>query len=196
MRFNNPNETLKPNMYTNVKIFGGPKNNTIVIPLEGLIRTGREERVIISLGDGKFEAKKVRAGIESGNFVEILEGVNENDLIVTSGQFLIDSEASMRASINRMESPAKSNMSTMKSKITVTSGSGVIKKIIADENKLNMFHDPIDALGWPAMTMDFIVTDDIQIEDLSVDDKVIFQLEQNNDRYRITSIRKTNKDGL
>jgi Cu(I)/Ag(I) efflux system membrane fusion protein len=91
-----------------VKIFGGAKENTIVIPLEGLIRSGREERVILALGDGRFEARNVRAGIESGNYVEILQGVQEGDDIVTSGQFLIDSEASMRASLNRMTDPEMS----------------------------------------------------------------------------------------
>jgi len=105
LRFDNPGERLKPNMYANVKIFGGAKENTIVIPLEGLIRTGREQRVIIALGEGRFEARNVKAGIESGNYVEILEGVNEHDEIVTSGQFLIDSEASMRASLGRMTDP-------------------------------------------------------------------------------------------
>ena len=108
LRFDNPGERLKPNMYANVKIYGGAKENTIVIPLEGLIRSGREERVILALGDGRFEARKVRAGIESGNYVEILEGVEEGDAIVTSGQFLIDSEASMRASLNRMADPGMS----------------------------------------------------------------------------------------
>ena len=96
-------------MYANVKIYGGAKENTIVIPLEGLIRTGREQRVIIALGDGKFEARNVRAGIESGNYVEILEGVNQGDKIVVSGQFLVDSEASMRASLNRMTEPDRAD---------------------------------------------------------------------------------------
>ena len=90
-------------MYANVRIFGGPKKNIIVIPLEGLIRTGRDERVIIDLGDGRFEARNVVAGIESGDYVEIMQGVEEGERIVTSGQFLIDSEASMRAGIVRME---------------------------------------------------------------------------------------------
>ena len=113
LRFENPGERLKPNMYANVKIFGGAKQNTIVIPLEGLIRTGRDERVIIALGEGKFEARNVRAGIESGDYVEILEGVSEGDKIVVSGQFLIDSEASMRASLNRMTETDENDMSEM-----------------------------------------------------------------------------------
>lgn len=113
LRFDNPGERLKPNMYTNVKIYGGAKENTIVIPLEGLIRTGREERVIVALGEGKFEARNVSAGIESGDYVEILTGIEEGDEIVTSGQFLIDSEASMRASLNRMSDTDESDMSDM-----------------------------------------------------------------------------------
>jgi len=117
LRFDNPGERLKPNMYANVKIYGGAKNNVIVIPIEGLIRTGRDERVIIALPDDvsdaakekesrkpdqKFEARYVTAGIESGDYVEILQGVSEGENIVTSGQFLIDSEASMRASLTRL----------------------------------------------------------------------------------------------
>ena len=103
LRFENPDEGLKPNMYANVRIFGGPRDNIIVIPLEGLIRTGRDERVIIDLGDGRFEAREVVAGIESGDYVEIMQGVDEGERVVVSGQFLIDSEASMRAGIKRME---------------------------------------------------------------------------------------------
>lgn len=103
LRFDNPDEGLKPNMYANVRIFGGPRENIIVIPLEGLIRTGRDARVIVDLGDGRFEAREVTAGIESGDYVEIIQGVEEGDAIVVSGQFLIDSEASMRASLGRMD---------------------------------------------------------------------------------------------
>jgi len=105
LRFENHDEGLKPNMYANVRIFGGPKENIVVIPLEGLIRTGREERVIIDLGEGRFEARDVVSGIESGDYVEIMQGVEEGEHVVTSGQFLIDSEASMRAGIKRMHKP-------------------------------------------------------------------------------------------
>lgn len=115
LRFANPDERLKPNMYANVKIFAGAKNDIIVIPLEALIRTGRAERVIIALGDGRFAARNVNAGIESGNFVEIVEGIEAGENVVVSGQFLIDSEASMRASLNRMSVPvaAKSSADVM-----------------------------------------------------------------------------------
>jgi Cu(I)/Ag(I) efflux system membrane fusion protein len=112
LRFPNPDETLKPNMYANVKIFGGPKDDVVVIPIEALIRTGREERIIIALGEGRFESRQVRAGIESGEWVEILDGVEPGETIVVSGQFLIDSEASLKASMNRMSSPAMEEKET------------------------------------------------------------------------------------
>jgi len=105
LRFDNPEEALKPNMYANVRIFGGPRENIIVVPLEALIRTGRAERVIIALGEGRFEAREVQAGIESGEWVEILAGLDTGEEVVISGQFLIDSEASLKASLIRMSVP-------------------------------------------------------------------------------------------
>jgi len=213
LRFDNPGELLKPNMYANVKIYGGAKENTIVIPLEGLIRTGRNERVIIALGDGKFEARKVTAGIESGNYVEIINGVNEGDQIVTSGQFLIDSEASMRASLTRMAEPAGEDMSDMQNADSsvntpaemdagkTVSANGVVKVIMTEDRKLNLQHEAITDLGWPAMTMDFALEDGVDINGLSVDDKVLFQLQERDDRYLITSVHKmdtsnSNSEGM
>ena len=199
LRFDNPGEKLKPNMYANVKIFGGATEDTIVIPLEALIRTGREERVIIALGEGRFEARIVTAGIESGDYVEILEGLDADESVVTSGQFLIDSEASMRASLNRMsdaDSSESSDASTDASK--AVSGNGVIKAINADDNTLNLQHDPIDELGWPAMTMDFSVMADVDLSNLSVEQTIMFQLEKHGDNYMITSVHvmeAPNKEG-
>ncbi|HEB83322.1 MAG TPA: efflux RND transporter periplasmic adaptor subunit [Gammaproteobacteria bacterium] len=191
LRFDNPGEKLKPNMYANIKIYGGATEDTIVIPLEALIRTGREERVIISLGDGRFEARQVTAGIESGDYVEILEGLDAGETVVTSAQFLIDSEASMRASLNRMEDPAKEAADTAVKSVT---GSGVVQSINMDEKTINLQHEPIDELGWPAMTMDFDVMPDVDLGQLSVNEKVMFQLEKHGDNYMITSIHAMTED--
>jgi Cu(I)/Ag(I) efflux system membrane fusion protein len=105
LRFDNPDEALKPNMYAHVKIFAGAREGIIVIPVEALIRTGRESRVVIALGEGRFASRTVTAGIESGDWVEILSGLEPGEEVVTSGQFLIDSEASLKASMTRMQSP-------------------------------------------------------------------------------------------
>jgi len=199
LRFENPDEKLKPNMYANVKIYGGAKEDTIVIPLEALIRTGREERVIIALGEGRFEARTVKTGIESGEFVEILEGLDADENVVTSGQFLIDSEASMRASLNRMSGADSAESSDTSADVSkAVSGNGVIKAINAEDNTLNLQHDPIDELGWPAMTMDFSVMGDVDLSGLSVEQTIMFQLEKHGDNYMITSVHVMegpNKEG-
>lgn len=102
LRFDNPDEQLKPNMYANVNLFAKPKRKVLSIPREALIRTGNEQRVIVDVGDGKFMPMKVRVGMETDTRVEILSGLAEGDRVVTSSQFLIDSESSMRASLSRL----------------------------------------------------------------------------------------------
>ena len=102
VQFDNPDQTLKPNMYADVRIFAGPRNNVLSVPREALIRTGKSERVIVALGEGRFSAREVVSGMESGNRVEITRGLSEGEEVVTSGQFLIDSEASLKASFGRL----------------------------------------------------------------------------------------------
>lgn len=103
MTFANPDVNLLPNMYADVTIAGRPAQNVLTIPTEALIRTGDEDnRVILALGNGRFRAQPVTPGIESGGRVAILSGLKEGEIVVTSGQFLIDSEASLKASLERL----------------------------------------------------------------------------------------------
>ena len=104
--FENPDEVLKPNMFANVSIHGGPKQDVVILPREALIRTGGDARVILAEGKGRFRPRKVVVGIESGDWIEIQKGLTEGDRVVTSGQFLIDSEASLKASLQRMQAPS------------------------------------------------------------------------------------------
>jgi Cu(I)/Ag(I) efflux system membrane fusion protein len=89
-------------MFAEVKIYGGPQRDTLMIPAEALIRTGERDTVVTSLGDGRFQPVDVVVGARSNGKVEILSGLKEGDEIVTSGQFLIDSESSLQASFRRM----------------------------------------------------------------------------------------------
>lgn len=98
----NPDYILRPNMYTQVTIFDNDSDDVLKIPREALIVTGDRSSVIKSLGDGKFTSVDVVAGLYSGGEVEIKSGLKEGDIIVTSGQFLIDSEANLRASFKRL----------------------------------------------------------------------------------------------
>lgn len=105
LRFDNPDETLKPNMYASVTIDAGQTQEVLQIPREALIKTGGAPRVIIALGEGRFSPREVVAGIESGDVVEIRHGLSEGEQIVTSAQFLIDSEASLKAGLKHMSEP-------------------------------------------------------------------------------------------
>lgn len=103
MTFVNPDVTLLPNMYADVTIMGAPEKDVLTIPSEALIRTGEtNNRVILALGSGRFRAQPVTPGIESGGRVAILSGLKEGETVVTSGQFLIDSEADLNASLQRL----------------------------------------------------------------------------------------------
>ncbi|NNF97731.1 MAG: efflux RND transporter periplasmic adaptor subunit [Halobacteria archaeon] len=190
LQFENPAEALKPNMFADVTIYGGAKTDIILIPREALIRTGQEERVILSEGGGRFRQRKVVAGIESGDWVQIVSGLEPGDEVVTSGQFLIDSEASLKASLARM-SGGSAVIQESHAKVTKhIIGTGVLREIRAKENKVNMQHDPIPALGWPDMTMDFKIKPDVSLEGLESGDAVEFELEESDDGYVITVIQQ------
>jgi len=102
LQFDNPEEALKPNMYADVQVFAKPKRKVLTIPREALIATGDQNRVIVALGEGKFIPMNVRVGMKTDRGVEILQGLSEGDEVVTSSQFLIDSESSLKASLARM----------------------------------------------------------------------------------------------
>jgi Cu(I)/Ag(I) efflux system membrane fusion protein len=99
----NPDRVLMPNMFVEITISGEPKKNILIVPRETVILSGERETVIKALGDGHFQPAEVTSGLWAGPDVEIISGLQENDDVVVSGQFLIDSESSLRADLLRME---------------------------------------------------------------------------------------------
>jgi len=102
LRFDNVSEDLKPNMYADVSIFAKPKKDVLAIPREALIRTGNEKRVVVAIGEGKYVPMSVQTGMETDSSIEIIRGLGEGDDVVTSSQFLIDSESSLKAGLAKM----------------------------------------------------------------------------------------------
>jgi Cu(I)/Ag(I) efflux system membrane fusion protein len=98
----NQNGNLKPNMLVDVEIFGGPKHGVLAIPLEAVIDDGQQKRVVKRLGNGKFEVVEVITGTQSRGVVEVVSGLTVDQEIVTSGQFLIDSESQIQANLRRL----------------------------------------------------------------------------------------------
>jgi Cu(I)/Ag(I) efflux system membrane fusion protein len=103
LRFDNKGETLRPNMFARVVIDGSAIDNIVHVPREAVIRGGSSSRVVVALGDGRFQSREVLIGIESGDRVAVRRGLKEGERVVTSAQFLIDSESNIDVALERME---------------------------------------------------------------------------------------------
>lgn len=97
----NPNGLFKPEMFAGVEIIGKELPASPVVPENAVIRSGTRDLVILSLGNGKFMPKPVALGINSDGYYQVLNGLNDGDKIVTSSQFLIDSESNLKAAISQ-----------------------------------------------------------------------------------------------
>ena len=105
--FDNPDRLLKPEMFADVTIQSSQAVKAIVVPTEAIIRSGTQNQVFVVHDSGKFEPHVVTLGIESNGKVAILEGIKANDRVVTSAQFLIDSESKLREATAKMISIPK-----------------------------------------------------------------------------------------
>jgi membrane fusion protein, copper/silver efflux system len=104
--FANKDGALKPGMYANVAILAGTQRNALLVPTEAVIRTGKRTVVIVAESEGRFRPTEVTLGPEHEGTMVILAGLEEGQQVVTSGQFLIDSEASLRGAYQRIEGEA------------------------------------------------------------------------------------------
>jgi Cu(I)/Ag(I) efflux system membrane fusion protein len=102
----NAGRRLAAGMRADVLIEGSGARQALLVPQEAVIRTGRSERVMVALGEGRFVAREVRSGAESGADIEILQGLAPGEQVVVSGQFMIDSESQVRSSLRRYEDVA------------------------------------------------------------------------------------------
>lgn len=105
LRFDNPGLALRPNMFARVTI-EGPARETLSVPRAALIRGERLNRVVLDLGNGEYRAQPVTPGFEAGDRVEILEGLEAGQSVVTSAQFLIDSESNLDSALAKLSEQA------------------------------------------------------------------------------------------
>ena len=102
MVFDNSELLLRPDMFADVRIKADAQSDAIVIPAEAVIRSGDRTQVFIVRGPGKFEPRIVTLGLESDGLVSVLVGVKAGDEVVTSAQFLVDSESKLREATAKM----------------------------------------------------------------------------------------------
>jgi Cu(I)/Ag(I) efflux system membrane fusion protein len=185
LKFNNENGELKPNMFANLVIQAESPSETILVPREAVIRTGDMDRVVLALGDGQFKSIEVTTGRSDNNSIEILDGVDAGDRIVTSAQFLLDSESSKTSDFKRLHHGEDAEEATAE-QVTVEA---TINDVMSDSRMLNVTHSPIEAWDWPEMTMDFKVEKNVDMSALKAGLEVELDIRKDEDgSYTITRI--------
>jgi Cu(I)/Ag(I) efflux system membrane fusion protein len=165
---------LKPGMFANVQLSSGVKP-ALLAPTEAIIRTGKRTLVMLALPGGRYQPAEVQIGGSAGEKTEILAGLSAGERIVASGEFLIDSEASLSGvrarAIGGTPMPPPAAKATKLSETT-----GHIETVSKDS--VTISHQPVADLGWPAMTMTFRVEQPGLVSGFRKGDRVRFAFDQ------------------
>jgi Cu(I)/Ag(I) efflux system membrane fusion protein len=144
----NPGGRLVPGMFVQMQFMDTRSTASLVIPTEAIIQTGKRIVVMLAEADGRFRPVDVEIGIETDGQTEIKRGLQAGQRVVTSSQFLIDSEASLKGVESRLNAEPAAPVSTPRH-----NGEALVESIGRDV--ISLSHGPIPSLKWGAMTMDF-----------------------------------------
>jgi Cu(I)/Ag(I) efflux system membrane fusion protein len=161
----NPGARLAPGMFASLSFTPAQARATLLVPSESVIRTGTRTVVILADEKGMFRPVNVEAGAESGGETEIVKGLAAGDRVVLSGQFLIDSEASLRGTLTRMQ--------PVVTEAAVHRAAGRIDRVAAEG--LTITHEPVPSLKWPTMTMEFLPPKGGLPPGLKAGDRIVFE---------------------
>ncbi len=166
----NPGGRLVPGMFATIDFASRASAQMLLVPTEAVIQTGERTVVMVAQGEGRFAPVDVAIGVQAGGQTEIREGLEAGQKVVVSGQFLIDSEASLKGTIRRMDPmPATKD----KSAAAAHRGEGKIENI--DGDSITLSHGPIPSLQWGSMTMDFKAPPSGLPKTIAVGDTVTFE---------------------
>jgi Cu(I)/Ag(I) efflux system membrane fusion protein len=168
VKFENTDRQLLPNMFTQVIVHTKSDRPVLLIPREALIQTRAQDRVVLALGEGRFKSIAVKVGRLDQTHAEIIEGLKEGELVVSSAQFLLDSESSKTSDFNRID-----QRDDYPEIIWVAA---VIESQSSADRLVSVTHDAIDAWNMKAMTMNFSVADHIDIHSLMPGTKLHMQI--------------------
>ncbi|NAW80776.1 efflux RND transporter periplasmic adaptor subunit, partial [Vibrio sp. V43_P6S15P86] len=171
LKFPNPNGDLKPNMFANIALQPVTDNAVMTIPKSSVIRSGGMTRVVLSEGDGKYRSTRIKVGREADDKIEVLQGLSQDDRIVTSAHFMLDSESSQTADLSRISSPTEAKVETVWAK-------GEITDVMKDHRMLTINHQPVAKWDWPGMVMNFTLADDVDVGTLQKGQAIEFEIQK------------------
>ncbi|SPK75668.1 RND family efflux transporter, MFP subunit (plasmid) [Cupriavidus taiwanensis] len=147
----NQGRQLLPGMFVAARFEAAPGPDRLLVPTESLIRTGTRTLVMVATGAGGFSPVEVKTGIASAGQTEVLDGLEAGQKVVVSGQFLLDSEASLRGATQRMTAASAARAGAGAG--PEHEGTGRVEAVSAEG--MTISHEPIPSASWGAMTMDF-----------------------------------------
>lgn len=174
--FERGTDVVRPNMFARVEILVKGTEPVLHVASTAVIRGGLTDRVVLDMGGGQFRSAPVVIGMEVDDRVEILTGLKVGDIVVTSGQFMIDSESNIEAALARFEeAQAQEDEPEPPSRVSVNA---VIRGSVKDEGRLRVRHDEIPEWGWMKMTMKLKVADEQMLDDWKTGQEVILDIER------------------
>lgn len=181
----NPGLKLKPGMFVRVALQDASTNPVLLVPQEAVIATGRRNVVVVAQDDGRYTPVEVELGHASGADVEVKAGLTEGQRVVSSGQFLLDSEASLKSGLARLEAAAPQAAAATWGR---HSGEGTLEAI--DKESLTISHGPIPSIQWGAMTMPFRNPTGGLPPGLKVGDRVRFDFMEKDGEYELQAVTR------
>ncbi|HAS6167733.1 TPA: efflux RND transporter periplasmic adaptor subunit [Vibrio vulnificus] len=185
LKFANPNGELKPNMFANITLQPVSDSEVLTVPKSSVIRSGGMTRVVLAEGEGKYRSARIETGREADDKVEVLQGLNQGDRIVTSAHFMLDSESSQSADLSRIngvEAPAETAWAK-----------GEITDLMTDHGMLTINHQPVPEWNWPGMTMNFNAAQGVDLSALQKGQAIEFEMEKTPEgQYQIIAVKADN----
>lgn len=172
----NPGGQLVPGMFATITFASSRDADVLLVPSEAVIQTGTRSVVILAQDGGKFQPVDVELGGEGNGQTEIRKGLTAGQKIVLSGQFLLDSEASLKGTTSRMSDAPSAGAPP---EAALHHGQGKVERIGKDE--VTISHGPIASLQWGAMTMGFKTPQAGLPRNVSVGDRVAFDIKPRQD---------------
>jgi Cu(I)/Ag(I) efflux system membrane fusion protein len=156
----NPGGLLKPGMFAALEL-ASASAKVLAVPQSAVIDSGVRRVVLVQSGNdanaGRFEPREVKLGLRGGDYVEVLEGVKAGEPVVVAANFLLDAESNLKAALGGLGGFGKvSPGDTAKPAAASHKAVGTLKSIDA-AGTVSVSHEPVASLGWPAMTMDFVL---------------------------------------
>ncbi|MDA0891972.1 MAG: efflux RND transporter periplasmic adaptor subunit, partial [Proteobacteria bacterium] len=212
LRFDNADGLLKPNMYAQVVIQVALDAPVLAVPRDAVIRTGNQNRLVLALGEGYYKSIAVDLGRVTQEYVEILNGVEEGEAVVTSAQFLLDSESSKTSDFKRLHHGDSDTEISAESNVVTNDGNtnshddnmsdmvgdedaetvwveAEIKSVTPETRVLSAEHEPVPQWQWPSMTMNFFVAEEVDFNQLQAGTQLHMQIGMRADgQYEISAV--------